>query len=469
MIVSIILQISIYMHFVHRPYVPHETISAIATPPGEGGIAVIRVTGKDALNVVSKIFSGPIYSYKTHTAHLGKIHDLQGNFLDEVLVLVMLGARSFAGEDTVEIHCHGGSIVTRKVLEATLTAGARAALPGEFSFKAFINGKIDLTQAEAVQELIGAKNEIALQKAEEQLQGALSDKINLFQKELFDVAAILEAWVDFPEEGLEFATKEEILAMLESTFEKMRNLSLTFHEGQVIKEGLSLCLIGPPNAGKSSLMNTLLGKERAIVTEIAGTTRDILEDQLLLGGLHFRIKDTAGIRQTEELVEKEGIRRSKMAMESADLVLLLLDISKELNEEELMLLDSAPFDKTLLVWNKADLPHVGPIDTKLPYVKISAKKSFGIPALKEAIDQIIWKKGPPSQEAIVITNARHKMALDEALTAGSRLVEGLKSDISPEFLSSDMRAVLRELGTIIGKDIGDDILSAIFSKFCVGK
>jgi tRNA modification GTPase len=457
------------MHFVHRPYVPHETISAIATPPGEGGIAVIRVTGKDALNVVSKIFSGPIHSYITHTAHLGKIHDLQGNFLDEVLVLVMLGARSFAGEDTVEIHCHGGSIVTRKVLEATLTAGARAALPGEFSFKAFINGKIDLTQAEAVQELIGAKNEIALQKAEEQLQGALSDKINLFQKELFDVAAILEAWVDFPEEGLEFASKEEILTMLESTFEKMRNLSLTFHEGQVIKEGLSLCLIGPPNAGKSSLMNTLLGKERAIVTEIAGTTRDILEDQLLLGGLHFRIKDTAGIRQTEELVEKEGIRRSKMAMESADLVLLLLDISKELSEEELMLLDSAPFDKTVLVWNKADLPHAAPINTKLPFVKISAKESFGIPALKEAIDQIIWKKGPPSQEAIVITNARHKMALDEALTAGSRLVEGLKSDISPEFLSSDMRAVLRELGTIIGKDIGDDILSAIFSKFCVGK
>ncbi len=469
MILPFIIQISTCMHFVHRPYVPHETISAIATPPGEGGIAVIRVTGKDALNVVSKIFSGPIHSYITHTAHLGKIHDLQGNFLDEVLVLVMLGARSFAGEDTVEIHCHGGSIVTRKVLEATLTAGARAALPGEFSFKAFINGKIDLTQAEAVQELIGAKNEIALQKAEEQLQGALSDKINLFQKELFDVAAILEAWVDFPEEGLEFASKEEILTMLESTFEKMRNLSLTFHEGQVIKEGLSLCLIGPPNAGKSSLMNTLLGKERAIVTEIAGTTRDILEDQLLLGGLHFRIKDTAGIRQTEELVEKEGIRRSKMAMESADLVLLLLDISKELSEEELMLLDSAPFDKTVLVWNKADLPHAAPINTKLPFVKISAKESFGIPALKEAIDQIIWKKGPPSQEAIVITNARHKMALDEALTAGSRLVEGLKSDISPEFLSSDMRAVLRELGTIIGKDIGDDILSAIFSKFCVGK
>lgn len=457
------------MHFVHRPYVPHETIAAVATPPGEGGIAVIRVTGKEALDVVAKIFSGPIHSYKTHTAHLGKIHDLSGKFIDEVLILVMLGSKSFAGEDTVEIHCHGGSIVTRKVLEAALSAGARSAMPGEFSFKAFINGKIDLAQAEAVQELIGAKNELALQKAEDQLQGALSEKIKSFQKELFDIAAILEAWVDFPEEGLEFASKEEILSMLESTYKKMKNLAETFHEGQVIKEGLTLCLIGPPNAGKSSLMNTLLGKERAIVTDIPGTTRDILEDDLYLGGLHFRIKDTAGIRHTEEIVEKEGIRRSKQAMEKADLVLLLLDISKEPKEEELLLVSSAPKEKTLLVWNKADLAHVPPHQADLPTVTISAKENIGIAHLKEAVHKIIWKKGPPSQEEIVITNARHKQALEEALSATRSLIEGLSGDISPEFLSSDMRKILRELGTIIGSDISEDILSAIFSKFCVGK
>jgi len=457
------------MHFVHRPYVPGETIAAVATPPGEGGIAVIRVTGKEALHVVAKIFSGPIHTYKTHTAHLGKIHDLSGKFVDEVLALVMLGNRSYAGEDTVEIHCHGGSIVTRKVLEACLTAGARAALPGEFSFKAFMSGKIDLAQAEAVQELIGAKNEIALQKAEDQLQGSLSQKIKLFQKELFDIAAILEAWVDFPEEGLEFASKEEIISMLESTYEKMQALSSTFHEGQVIKEGLTLCLIGPPNAGKSSLMNTLLGKERAIVTDIPGTTRDVLEDDLFLGGLHFRIKDTAGIRQTEEIVEKEGIRRSKLAMEKSDLVLLLLDISKELNEEELLLLSSAPKEKTLLVWNKSDLDHSSPIQTEIPSVKISAKDALGISELKEAVHKIVWKRGPPSQEEIVITNVRHKQALDDALVAARSLINGLLSDISPEFLASDMRATLKELGTIIGSDIGEDILSAIFSKFCVGK
>ena len=205
------------MHFVHRPYTPEETIAAIATPIGEGGIAVIRVTGQKSLDVVAKIFSGPIHTYKTHTAHLGKITDLHQILIDEALVLVMLGSRSFCGENTVEIHCHGGSMVSRKVLEAVLSAGARAALPGEFSFKAFMNGKMDLTQAEAIQELIGAKNEIALRQAEEQLQGSLSKKIRSFQKELFDVAAILEAWVDFPEEGLEFASEEELLELLLSS------------------------------------------------------------------------------------------------------------------------------------------------------------------------------------------------------------------------------------------------------------
>ncbi len=457
------------MHFVHRPYTQHETVSAIATPPGEGGIAVIRVSGKESLDVVSKIFSGPIFSYISHTAHLGKITDLSGTFIDEVLVLVMLGKRSFTGEDTVEIHCHGGSIVTKKVLEATIAAGARPALPGEFSFKAFMNGKIDLAQAEAVQELIGAKNEIALQKAEDQLQGSLSKKINLFQKNLFDIAAILEAWVDFPEEGLEFASKDEIITMLHQSVCEMKQLSQTFSEGQVIKEGLSLCLIGPPNAGKSSLMNSLLGKERAIVTDIPGTTRDILEDDLYLGGLHFKIRDTAGIRKTEEVVEKEGIKRSKEAMEKADLVLLLFDISQTRSTEELELNSLAPKNKTLLVWNKADLEAKQQSSSHHPSVIISAKEQLGITELKDAIHHIIWKKGPPSQEDLIITNVRHKKALDDAVLSLEQVITGLKSDISPEFLSSDMLAALKELGTIIGKDIGEEILGAIFSKFCVGK
>ncbi|MCX6988622.1 MAG: tRNA uridine-5-carboxymethylaminomethyl(34) synthesis GTPase MnmE [Chlamydiae bacterium] len=457
------------MHFVHRPYTPEETIAAIATPIGEGGIAVIRVTGQKSVEIVAKIFSGPIHTYKTHTAHLGKITNLDQRLIDEVLVLVMLGSRSFCGENTVEIHCHGGSMVSRKVLEAVLSAGARAALPGEFSFKAFMNGKMDLTQAEAIQELIGAKNEIALRQAEEQLQGSLSKKIRSFQKELFDVAAILEAWVDFPEEGLEFASEEELLGLLDSTLGSMQTLANTFDEGHIIKEGLSLCLIGPPNAGKSSLMNTLLGQERAIVTNIPGTTRDILEEKLLLGGLHFTIKDTAGIRETEEEIEKEGIRRSKKAMAGADLVLLLFDITRALTDSEMALLAGAPKGKTLLVWNKADLPHANPIATLLPSIEISAKETLGIMELKEAIHKIIWKKGPPSQEEIILTNVRHKQALDGAIQSTVDVMQGLHNHISPEFIASDMRRILTELGTIIGTDINEEILGAIFSKFCVGK
>lgn len=458
------------MEFVHRPYIPEETITAIATAPGEGGISVIRVSGKEALKVVSSIYTGPIFSYQTHTAHLGKIQNKQGQLVDEVLVLVMLGKRSFTGEDTVEIHCHGGSLVTKKVLECILDAGARAALPGEFTFKAFMNGKIDLSQAEAVQELIGAKNEIALHHAEEQLQGSLSKRIKEFQKELFDIAAILEAWVDFPEEGLEFATKEELLATLQSIVQKMKKLSSTFHEGKVIKEGLSLCLIGTPNAGKSSLMNVLLGKDRAIVTDIPGTTRDVLEEDLLLGGLHFRLLDTAGIRETCEVVEKEGIRRSKLALEKADLVLLLLDASKEMSDEDHLLLSSAPTDKTIVVWNKMDLPRAECfIATSIPSCSISAKEAMGIDELKEKIQLLIWRKGPPPKEEVVLTNARHKQALDQAILFCETLITNLQKDLSPEFLSSDMRSTLLELGTIIGSNISEDILSAIFSKFCVGK
>ena len=457
------------MHFIHKAYTPHDTIAAIATPAGEGGIAVIRISGKDALQVAARVFSGPVHTYKTHTAHLGKVFTLEGKFVDEVLLLVMLGRRSFCGEDTVEIHCHGGSLVTKKVLETVIAAGARPAMPGEFSFKAFMNGKIDLAQAEAIQELIGAKNEIALKKAEDQLQGALSSKIASFQKELFDVAAILEAWVDFPEEGLEFASEEEIIFSLSGTLEKMKHLCSTFHEGQMIKEGLSLCLIGPPNAGKSSLMNALLGKERAIVTDIAGTTRDILEDDLSLCGIHFRIKDTAGIRETEETIEKEGIRRSMQALKKADLVLLLLDVSKQLCDEEKELMELVPKDKTLLVWNKADLGKAYHQKITLPSVEISAKEQQGIAELKEAMQQLIWKKGPPSDEETVITNLRHKNALQEAISSLECVIGGIKSGLSAELLCSDMRKALSELGTIIGSDISEDILSSIFSKFCVGK
>ena len=281
--------------FIPRPYQPGETIAAISTPPGEGGISIIRITGEQSIAVAAKIFSGAVASYQSHTAHLGVVCDVSGNRVDEALLLLMRAPRSFTGEDTVELQCHGGMIASRKVLEACLAAGARAALPGEFAFKAFMNGKIDLTQAEAIQKLISAKNEQAFAAAGKHLEGALSLKIQAFQKELIRLGAILEAWVDFPEEGLEFASQEEVIDTLQQLQEKMQNLLSTFEEGRKVEQGISLCIVGTPNAGKSSLMNALLDEERAIVTPLAGTTRDLLHENLTIGGLHFRLTDTAGI------------------------------------------------------------------------------------------------------------------------------------------------------------------------------
>jgi tRNA modification GTPase len=456
-------------HFVHRPYNPAETIAAVATPPGEGGVAIIRISGKDALSISQKVFSGNVHNYQTHTAHFGKFLRTDQEILDEGLLLVMLGGRSYTGEDTVELHCHGGSLVTKKVLHAVLSAGARAAEPGEFTFRAFMNGKIDLAQAEAVQSLIAAKNELALSSAKNQLQGRLSKQIASFQAELIDTAAILEAWVDFPEEGLEFASLEELLQLLSRTRSKMATLSDTFHHGKIMHEGLTLCLAGAPNVGKSSLMNAMLGKERAIVTDIAGTTRDLLEDYLRLGGLHFRLLDTAGIRETEEVIEKEGIKRTAEAMKEADIILLVVDASKTLEPDDQQLIALANPKKTLLVWNKIDQGTHAIQDTPLLSVKISAKAHTGLNGLQVAIEHFVWQKGMPSQDEVVITNFRHKQALNTAIEACDRLIFGLKEELSPELLSIEMRTMLSELGSIIGMDITEEILTSIFSKFCVGK
>lgn len=457
-------------NFIHQPYQPGETIAAVATPPGEGGVAIIRISGKDAFNVAQTVFSGDIHSYKTHTAHYGQIIDSKKNIIDSVLVLIMRGKRSFTGEDTVEIHCHGGVLITRRVLEAVLQAGARAALPGEFTFKAFMNGKIDLAQAEAIQELICAKNERALDAAKTQLQGGLSQKVSSFQKELTQIAAILDAWIDFPEEGLEFATMEEICADLEAILQKLEQLTATFHDGRIVHDGISLCLIGCPNVGKSSLMNALLDKDRAIVSHVPGTTRDIVEDHLRLNGLNVKLIDTAGIREASDEIEMEGIRRSQGAMKEADLILFLLDAQKGLDDESKQLLERIVPSKTIVVWNKIDLDHSILPELQLPHVThVSAKHKQGLDTLRHMIDKVVWEKGPPPQEEVLVTSTRHKESLVNASLAIKQVIHGLKSSVSPEFLSLDMRTSLNELGKIIGTNISEDILSAIFSTFCIGK
>lgn len=458
------------MDFSQQPYRPGETIAAIATPLGEGGVAIIRISGKEALKVGDNVFSRSLANFATHTAHYGSIIDDKGKHVDDVLLLPMLGKRSFTGEDTVEIHCHGGSLITRRVLDTVLKAGARAALPGEFTFKAFINGKIDLAQAEAIQELICAKNERALDAAEDQLKGKLSSTIGNFQKELTDIAAILEAWVDFPDEGLEFASMEEICNLLQTICQQMKLLEDTFHNGRILHDGIALCLAGCPNVGKSSLMNALLDKERAIVSHIAGTTRDIVEDQMRLNGLNFRLIDTAGIRTGAEEIEQEGIRRSHAAIEKADLILFVLDAGRGLESSDLALIEQLPKNNTIAIWNKIDLNH--PPLPHLPFphsIKLSAKEKTGLDELHKLIDQVIWDNGPPSREELLITNVRHKESLTNATKAAKRVLDGLRTGISPEFLSMDMRECLSELGKIIGTNIGEDILTAIFSKFCIGK
>ncbi len=458
------------MQYIHRTYKTKEPIAAIATAPGEGGVAIIRISGEGSAAIASNIFSKDVTHLRSHTFYYGQIVSLEGQKIDDVLLVYMQAPRSFTGEDVVEIHCHGGSLITRQVLEASLQAGARAALPGEFSFRSYMNGKVDLAQAEAIQSLIGAKSERALSSATKQLDGVLSKKIGSYQKELTYAAAIIEAWVDFPEEDLEFAPFSEVIDRLQKIVDSMVILQATFHQGRVIRDGLHLSLVGSPNVGKSSLMNALLGKERAIVSPHAGTTRDVIEDDLSLNGYRIRLLDTAGIRQTMESIEEEGIRRSKKAIENSDLILLVLDVTRPDCHESWDLLKSLPQEKTLVIWNKIDMPHHDPLpQVPFPHVAhISCATQSGLPELLHAVDSII-SHGIHGQDEVVITTLRHKEALGRAIAAVEKVISGLKETISPEFVAIDIRSALYELGTIIGTDVTEDILTAIFSTFCIGK
>lgn len=450
-------------------YQSGRTIVALATPSGEGGVAIVRVSGKHALKVANRLFSGDVESYLSHTAHFGFVIDSDGERIDEVLLLVMHEGRSYTGEHTVEIQCHGGLFASKKIIELAIEKGAEPAMPGEFTLKAFMNGRIDLTQAEAVGDLIHAQSDRAFSLAGRHLAGGLSNRIEKFQKELTDVAAILEAWVDFPEEGLEFASFEEIHEALETTIQEMQTLRSTFDEGAKIREGVTLALVGAPNVGKSSLLNALLGKERAIVTEVAGTTRDFIEESLVLRGLRFHLIDTAGIRETDDRVEKLGVSRSFEQMEDADIILFVLDATRDLDASEETLLKKLKPEKTLLVWNKMDQPNARMFNLAPHMVGISAKEKQGLDLLEAKLLERVSEEFSAASEDVMISRVRHAKALEGAIASASETAQGLKEGRSPEFLTLDIRQTLASLGLILGQEITEDVLSSIFSKFCIGK
>lgn len=352
-------------------------------------------------------------------------------------------------------------------MNCTINAGAQAAAPGEFTQRAYLNKKMDLAQAEAVQSLISAKNEYALKMAADQLEGHLSKKIMEMQKSLVDQAAVLEAWVDFPEEGIEFCTLDEITTHLASILDSIKSLIDSYDNGKLLKEGFSICLLGRPNVGKSSLLNQLLKKERAIVTPIAGTTRDLIEETIFIDGMQYHLIDTAGIRKVDEVIEKEGISRALIAAEKADLILLVLDATKSLTQEDQELIDQIKNKKIIAIWNKIDLDSVEH-ETFEHQVEISAKTSQNIEKLYQKITEVMVQK-VHLKDQIYLTELRHKEALTSAYNHLKSVVDGLKENSSPEWLSFDLKAALSSLSQIIGFDVTESILSSIFSKFCIGK
>ncbi len=450
------------------------TITAIATPLGEGGLAVIRISGPDAVGLAERIFvpAGKRTvrpgAAATHTVHYGHIVR-DGRRIDEVLLTVLRAPRTFTREDTVEISCHGGVLVTRLVLEAVLAAGARAAGPGEFTLRAFLNGRIDLAQAEAVADLIHARTELALDAANEQLAGTLSHRIQTLRDDLMRTSAHIEAHIDFPDEDISPDTHGTLLGRLDRGDVLIAGLLKTAKEGQVLRRGIRAAIIGRPNAGKSSLLNQLLGHDRAIVSPVAGTTRDTVEETADVRGIPVIFIDTAGLRETDDHVEAEGVRRSRAALGKAELVLHVLDASGPLTEDDRSLLAEASGRPRVIVLNKADLPAVLRLPEGLTGVATSCSSGDGIEAVKNAIEGAVWSGRLASVPSQITVNARHADALRRAQGSIQRAAAELRGGSSLELVAIDLRLAADAVGEIVGKTTTDDLLDAIFSQFCLGK
>lgn len=452
-----------------------DTIAAISTPPGgEGAIGIVRLSGRDAVKTASAFFKsakgGDPADFHSFTLHYGYIYD-KDLIVDEALFALMLAPKSYTREDMVEINCHGGAVTLRKTLELALKNGARIAQPGEFTKRAFINGRIDLAQAEAVLDIIRSKTEASLRMSTRQLNGQLSSYLKDIKDGLLDIAARVEAQIDFPDEDMEATPPERIKISLEEVNKKLSELIRSADAGIILKEGLTCVICGRPNVGKSSLLNALLDRQRAIVTHIPGTTRDTIEDFANINGIPFKLIDTAGIAPSEDIVEREGILRSREKIEQSDLILLVVDASCALTEEDKMLLADTEGRPRIVVMNKMDLPQNADLSSfeGRAVISISAKEGLGMDKLKKTMEDFVWGGRVYPSEGVMISNLRQKEALKDALDAVSRAVVSIQEDFSAELIAIELKDALDAIGEITGEITNNDLLEGIFSKFCVGK
>ena len=453
----------------------NETIAAIATGLTNAGIGIIRVSGDMAIDVVDKIFctKNGLKTKLSHTINYGHIVE-DGNIVDEVLVMLMKAPRTYTGEDTVEINCHGGILVLQKVLKLVLKAGARIAKPGEFTKRAFLNGKMDLSKAEAVIDIINAKNDYALKSGMSQLNGNIRSKISGMREKILHEIAYIESALDDPENySLDKYPKklEKIINYIQKDIDKLIN---SFSNGKIIKEGVETVIIGRPNAGKSSLLNLLLKEDRAIVSDIEGTTRDIIREYIKLGDISLNIVDTAGIRNTEDYIEKIGVDKAKNIAINADFVLLVIDATKSLSEEDIELIDYIKDKKAIILLNKADSGILLSVDDIKKYtdkkiILFSAKESIGLSELEEEIKLMFYRGDIDFNDQIYITNERHIEALEEAKESLDMVLSSIEEELPEDFYSIDMLNAYESLGSITGEAIDDDLANEIFSKFCMGK
>ena len=455
-----------------------DTIAAISTPPGEGAISIVRMSGEEAVSIAQKVFSGKdLTQAKSHTINYGHIVDPKTHEeIDEVMVSLMLAPKTFTREDVVEINCHGGIVATNRILQLLLVNGARLAEPGEFTKRAFLHGRIDLTQAESVMDLIRAKTDRSMKIALNQLDGNLSHLIDSLRKDILDVLAQVEVNIDYPEyDDVEEMTTKLLKEKAIEIKQRIEQLLKTASQGKIMREGLATALVGRPNVGKSSLLNHLLHEDKAIVTDVAGTTRDVIEEYVNVSGVPVKLIDTAGIRETDDKVEKIGVERSKKAIEQSDLVLLVLNAAESLTKEDLELIRLTNDKKRIIILNKTDLEEkldrkeLAEISENAPVYATSILKNEGVEALEEAISKLFFNGIENSQSTVMVTNARHVALLKKAQNSLDSVLEGISSGMPVDLVQIDMTEAWNLLGEITGESYEDELLDQLFSQFCLGK